>query len=116
MSCVSPGEEIALGHGIDMAPDIDAHAPRRVLLLLRRARHAERLEAFQRKLGVDHHAGLGVRHMQQAVGTLAVGERGLEGEGALWQAVLDDGLHAHLTEGAARLLVGEDLLQADHVG
>ena len=32
------------------------------------------------------------------------------------QAVLDDGFHAHLAEGAARLLVGQDLLQADHVG
>ena len=54
--------------------------------------------------------------MQQAVGPLAVRERRLEGVGALGQAVLDDGLHAHLAEGAARLLVGEDLLKRDHVG
>ena len=53
--------------------------------------------------------------MQQAVGPLAVGKRGLEGEGAFRQPVLDDGLHAHLAEGAARLLVGEDLLKGDHV-
>ena len=50
------GDEIALGHGVDMAADIDAHAPRRVFLLLVASRGAERLEAFERKLGVDHHA------------------------------------------------------------
>ena len=54
--------------------------------------------------------------MQQAVGPLAVRQRRLEAVGALGQAVLDDGLHAHLAEGAARLLVGEDLLQRDHLG
>ena len=40
---------------------------------------------------------------------------GLERVGALGQAVLDDGFHAQLAEGAPRLLVGEDLLQAHHV-
>ncbi|ODS01646.1 hypothetical protein AUC69_05070 [Methyloceanibacter superfactus] len=53
--------------------------------------------------------------MEQAVRALAVGERRLECIGALGQSVLDDRLHAHLAEGAARLLVGQDLLKADHV-
>ena len=106
------GDEITLGHGIDMAADIDAHPPRRFLLVLIAPRDAKRLEAFQRKLGVDHHGSRAVGHMQQAVRPLAVGERRLERVGALGQAVLDDGLHAHLAERAARLLVGKDLLQA----
>ena len=33
----------------------------------------------------------------------------------LGQTILDDGLHANLAEGAARLLIGQDLLQADHI-
>ena len=53
--------------------------------------------------------------MQQAVGPLAVGERRLERIGALRQPILNDRLHAHLAERAARLLIGEDLLQAHHV-
>ena len=35
------GDEIALGHGVDMAADIDPYAPRRVFLLLVAPRRAE---------------------------------------------------------------------------
>ena len=98
-----------------MTGHVGAHAPRRLLLLLLAPRRAERLEALERKLGVDHHGGFRVWHMQQAIRPLAVRERRLERVGAPGQAVLDDCLHAQLPEGAPRLLVGEDFLQADHV-
>ena len=46
-------------------------------------------------------------------GRVLVGERGLELVGAGGQAVAHDRLHPPLAEGAARLLVGEDVLQRD---
>ena len=51
----------------------------------------------------------------QAVGPRVVRKRRLELVGVDRQAVADDRLHACLPEGAARLLVGEDVLQFDHL-
>ena len=52
--------------------------------------------------------------MDQAIRPFPVRQRCLKTEGALRQAILDDGLHPDLPEGAACLLVGEHILQRDH--
>ncbi len=53
--------------------------------------------------------------MDQAVGAQAVADRGLEFVGVRGQHGLDEVAQLHLAERAARLLVGEDVLQADHL-
>ncbi len=77
------------------------------------ARLVEQREGFERELGVDReHAGV-ARQADDAIGARIVGERGLELVGAGGQAVAHDRLHPPLAEGAARLLVGENVLQRD---
>src|SRR3546814_20349631 len=54
--------------------------------------------------------------LQQAVGAPPVAEGGLEGVGRRRQCRLDQVAELDLAEGAARLLVGQDILQADPLG
>ena len=58
---------------------------------------------------------LGAGQPDQAIGPVLVGERRLKFVKARRQRVADDGFHLALAPGAARLLVGEDLLQAHHL-
>ncbi len=71
---------------------------------------------LQRKLRVDDQRAMVAGEINDAVGPAVVLQRVLEGVGVLGQAVGDDRLHAPLAEGAARLLVGEHILERDHVG
>ena len=80
----------------------------------------ERGEAFERKLGVDREQAAVAGQADDAIGAGAVRQRELELVGAGGQAVAHDRLHPPLAEGAARLLVGENVLQrhdfARHLG
>lgn len=76
---------------------------------------AYRVPGLKWKLGIDHQRRRAVRHADRAVRARAVRQRLLEGIGAHRQAIRDNRLHARLAEGSARLLVGEDRLQADDV-
>ena len=76
-------------------------------------RRAQRVIALERELGVDHDRPRRVGQLDQAVGALAVGERRLEFIGRGRQDVAYQVLELDLAEGAARLLVGQDVLQAD---
>ena len=88
----------------------------RRLFLLRRLRRADRVPPLQRELGVDHQARAAVGEEDQAVRPVAVGKRRLELVARGRQPVAHDRFHARLAEGAALLLVGEDVLQLDHLG
>ena len=72
--------------------------------------------AFQRELGVDGDRARRVGQLQQAVGAHAGREGHLEVVGRGRQGALDQVVELDLAEGAARLLVGQDLLQADDLG
>ena len=76
-------------------------------------RGAQGLEALQRELRVDDQRRGRSGQAERAVGPRAVGQAGLKREAARGQGIADDRLHAHLAEGAARLLVRQDVLQAD---
>ena len=76
-----------------------------------RAKSGERLE---RELGVHRQQPRIARQADDAIGPGAVGERELEVVSPRRQAVAHDRLHAPLAEGAARLLVGENVLQRHH--
>ena len=71
-------------------------------------------DGFERKLGVDHQRPL-VWQEDYAIRPHAVAERELKLVAILRQAVADDDFHAALTEGAALLLVGQDVLQRRHL-
>ncbi len=71
------------------------------------------VKRLQRELGVDHEPARVAGQVHEAVRPGAVRERRLEGVGARRQPVADDRLHPALAVGAAGLLVGEDLAQAD---
>lgn len=72
------------------------------------------MKDFKRELGVDDHRAVVAGQFHDAVGARAVRQRRLECERAYRQAVAHDGLHAPLSIGAARLLVGQDVLEAHH--
>ena len=76
---------------------------------------AEGGEGLQREFRVHHHEPVVAGQADDAIGPVAVGEHMLEGEGVGGEIVPHDGLHAALAEGAARLLVGENLLQPQHL-
>ncbi len=75
----------------------------------------QRAIGFQRELGVDHDRARRVRQPQQAVGATPVAERRLEEIGGLRQRALHQILELQLAEGAARLLVGKNVLQPHHL-
>jgi hypothetical protein len=113
VSCVSP-DQIAFGDVLQMFLHIATE------LRLGRARvsafgRADGIPCFQRELGIDDEAGRFVGEGDHAIRPVAVRERCLELVAADRQAVLDDGFHPGLAEHAARLLVGEDMLQSHHL-
>ena len=94
-----------------MLADVGAHALNGRLARLLAARLVEQREGFEREFGVDReHSGV-ARQANDAIGPRLVGERELELVGADGQAVAHDRLHPPLAEGAARLLVGQNVLQ-----
>ncbi len=72
---------------------------------------AQGRKGLQREFCVDREQARVARQADDAVGPGAVRERELEVVGARRQAVAHDRLHPPLAEGAARLLVGENVLQ-----
>ena len=76
---------------------------------------AQRLVALERELRVDGDGARRVRERQQAVGTAAVGKRRLQAVGRRRQDLAHQIGELELAEGAARLLVGEDVLKAHHL-
>ena len=107
------GDQIFVGDGAHMHVHVAAHpaggeGPRLVALGL-----VQGGEGFQRKLRVDGQRRRAVRHADQAVRPLAVRERRLEGIGGRRQRVGNDRLHPPFAEGAAALLVGQNVLQPD---
>ena len=89
------------------------HAGRRPRALLVRLRLAEGGEALERKFRVDGQQALVARQPHDAVRPHARRQRRLEIVGRRRQAVAHDRLHPALPIGAARLLVGENVLEAD---
>ena len=82
---------------------------------LRRFRVADRIVAFQRKLGIDNQRRRVVGHVDDCIRSRSIRQCELELVGALGQSVLDDCLHPCLTESPARLLVGKNVLEFDHL-
>ena len=105
------GDEIFSGDVFHMLSDIGAHARFRDAPLCIVGGCRQRGEAFQRKFGIDDDDGLRSRKLDRAIGPRAVGQRGLKFIDADRERIGDDGFHAALAEGAARLLVGQHLLQ-----
>ncbi|MNX71921.1 hypothetical protein D3C86_1032500 [compost metagenome] len=70
---------------------------------------------LQRKLRVDDERRRIVRHLDGAVRPVTVRKRRLKLESAGGKGIGDQNFHACLSKGAARLLVGKDGLQSDHV-
>ena len=77
---------------------------------------AQRAIALERELGVDGDRARRVGQLQQAIDAHAGGQRRLEFVGRGRQRVLHQVVELDLAEGAARLLVGQDLLQAHDLG
>ena len=75
----------------------------------------QRVVGLERKLGVDDERRRVVRQIDHAVRPRAGLQRELERERAGRQPVGDDRLHPPLTEGAARLLVGENVGERRHL-
>ena len=98
-----------------MLADVGAHARDRDLARLVVARVAEQGEGLERKFGVDGERPGVAGQADDAIGPGAVGKRELEVVGARRQAVAHDRLHPSLSEGAARLLVGENVLERNHL-
>ena len=109
------GHEIALGDVLDMLADVGAHARMCASSRLVVARRAIGREPFEGKFRVDRERARIARQADDAIRTGAVRERELEVVAAGRQAVAHDRLHPALAEGAARLLVGENVLQRHHL-
>ena len=107
-------QKIALGDVLDVLHDVGAHAGLRGFARLLVARRAQGRKSLERKFGVNGEQARIARQADDAVGAGAVREGELEVVRARGQAVANDRLHAALTEGAARLLVGENVLQRHH--
>ena len=75
----------------------------------------KRLIGFQRKLAVDHNRPRRVGQMDQAIGALLVGKRGLQSIGVRWQRLGHDIIQLDLAKCAACLFVGQDVLQAQYI-
>ena len=111
--CVSPGTMIFLGDILHVLEHVGAHGRERRLAfrLVRAALSA--LKRFQRKFRIDDDGRLGAGQADHAIGPVAVRKRRLE--------FVEPGGSASATiasicawpNSAARLLVGENLLQAD---
>ena len=84
--------------------------PRRLVIGL-----AQRPIAFERELGVDDNRSRRIGQTDQAIGAPVVRERGLERVGRRRQGILHEIAKLHLAEGATGMLVGQDILQADHL-
>ncbi len=76
---------------------------------------AEGGEALQREFRVHDERPVVARQRDRAIGPPAVRERRLEAVGPRRQRVADDRLHPPLAERPARLLVGEHVLQRQHL-
>ena len=108
------GQKIALGDILDVLADVRAHPRQRRLARFVVARGAQRGEAFERELGVNGEQPGVAGQADDAIGAGSVGEGELELVSAHGQAVAHDRLHPPLTEGAAGLLVGENVLERHH--
>ncbi len=71
--------------------------------------------SLQRKFGVDRQCAGRGRQEQHAVGDPAVRQAVLQAETCFGHHVADQRRELHFAEGATRTLVGQHLLQADHV-
>ena len=109
-------DDVALGDG----PDVGAHGgaegawrPRTSPPGVLAAR--KRLVGLERELRVDDDGARRVRQVDQAVGPPAVRQRRLQRIGVRRQRLRHDVVQLDLAEGPARLLVRQDVLQAEHV-
>ena len=74
------------------------------------------IEGFEWKLGIDYQLQVRLGQNHQTVRPRAVAQRALKDKGAGVQPVADDRFHAALAISTARLLVGQDVLERDHLG
>ena len=84
----------------------------RFLHLTRVFRAAQGLVGFQRKLGINRQGAGRVGQMDQAIRPFAVRKRGLHRIGIGRQGLGHDVVQLNFTKSAARLFVGENVLQA----
>ena len=113
VSWVSPGRCIFLGDVVDMPADIDADRRSASFRIASSCAVRSASKASSGNLASITMPADRTGQTDEAVGPLAVRERRLEAVGVARQGVLDDGFHAQLAEGAALLLVGQDVLQRD---
>jgi hypothetical protein len=70
------------------------------------------LPGFQREFGIQPQR---LGQMDQRIHPPPVGQRGLQAIGIGRQGIGQKGLQLHFAKSAARLLVGQDILQAEHI-
>ena len=103
-------DQVFVGDVGDVLGDVGPDALHRRLALIVGRAVAPRRHRLERKFGVDDEMAR-LRHEDHAVRPRLVGQRELEFVGALGQEIGDDRLELALAERAARLLVGEDIVE-----
>ena len=106
-------DQIFAGNVVDMLAEILPQLARGLQPLLVGLGVFQRGRRLQREFGVDDEMPV-IRHVDAAIRARIIRQRELEFIGALRQPVGDDRFHAALAEGAAALLVVENLLQRRH--
>ena len=101
--------------GVDVLLDVGAERLlRQAAVRLVRAGLEHAVVVLQRELRIHRHQARGLGQLQHAIGARAVRERVLHLERARGHDVAHQRLELHFAERAARLLVAEQFLQADH--
>ena len=108
------GDQVFLRNILHVFQKIALHALRGPRAILVRARFAKGRKTLERKLGVHRQQTLVARQADHAIGPRARRQRPLEIVGTRWQAIAHDRLHPALPICAARLLVGENVLETHH--
>ena len=108
-------QDVAVGNGADMGAHGKTHAPCRFGQRCRGFGATQRLIGLERKLRIDHDGAGRVGQVDQAVRPPPVGKRGLHRIGIGRQRLADQIIQLDFPEGPARLLVGQDILQGQHI-
>ena len=108
-------DDVTLGDVLHMGLNSGAELARGLDLCAVIVGGAQGLERLQRKLGVDDDGAGRVWQADQAVGPLAVRKRRLKGVGVGRQGLGDDVVELDFPERPARLLVRQNVLEAEDI-
>ena len=108
-------QNVFLGNRLDMAAHRHTHLLGRLIHLPIRIRPPQRLIRLQRKLRIDHNRPRRVRQMDQTIRPLPIRQRRLQRIAVRRQRLGHDIGQLDLPERAARLLVRQNILKAQHI-